>query len=318
VTPVTWRPGATPDVLRLRAGLLARTRTFFAARGVLEVQTPVLGRHGVTDVHIETIGVPLAGHTWHLQSSPEYAMKRLLAAGSGDIYQVGPAFRHGEAGRLHNPEFTLLEWYRVGCTLDALVDETLALLAALLDRPATASRRSYRQLFDGAFGVDAFAAAPRLAAAAREAGLAPSPAVAADAGMLRDLLYDTAVSVLGAGLHVIVDFPVAAAALARVEPAADGTPVARRFEVIADGIEIANGYDELTDAVEQRRRFEADAAARARAGAASRDIDERLLAALASGLPRCAGVAVGFDRVVLIAAGAGSLDSVLAFSHARA
>lgn len=299
--------------------MLSLARAFFAERSVLEVQTPVLARHGVTDIHIETIPVPMGNAQWHLQSSPEYAMKRLLAAGSGDIYQIGPAFRAGEAGRRHNPEFTLLEWYRIGFSLAALIDETLSLLRALLDQPgAAATSRSYRRLFADVFGVDALADNAALAAAARNAGLTPTDAVASNTADLRDLMYDAATTALGGGLHVVTDFPAAAAALARIVRDDAGTPVAQRFEVIVDGVEVANGYDELTVADEQRARFEADVQARREATLPARTIDERLLAAMTAGMPRCAGVALGLDRVLMLATGAASLDEVLAFSHSRA
>jgi lysyl-tRNA synthetase class 2 len=313
-----WRPAAGLDVLRLRAALLARTRAFFAARGVLEVETPVLAQATVTDLHLASLETRIAGQSgrYYLQTSPEYAMKRLLAAGSGDIYQVCKVFRDRESGRHHNPEFTLIEWYRLGMDHHALMDEVAALLSELLGpRLAAPSERiTYREAFGRVLGLDPFAASPAaLAALAEErTGIRAGP-LAADRDACLDLLMGAIVGpTLGRNrLTFVHGYPASQAALARV--LAGAPPVAARFEAYAAGQELCNGFHELGDAVEQRRRFEADRAERARRDLPVPPLDERLLAALAAGLPDAAGVAVGFDRVVMLAAGKDSLREVLAF-----
>jgi lysyl-tRNA synthetase class 2 len=328
-----WRPTAPLGNLRRRAEILAGIRAFFARRGVLEVETPALSAATVTDLHLASLETrssfrgpsgppgPSGPATLYLQTSPEFAMKRLLAAGSGPIYQIGKAFRDGESGRRHNPEFTLLEWYRPGFDHLALMDEVEALLAEVLGTPR-AERWTYGALFRDRLGVDPHeATAADLAAAARRAGLDPGggPGSAAlDREDLLHLLMGLALEpTLGRGRPSFVhDFPASQAALARVRPGPP--PVAERFEVFIEGVELANGFHELSDPVEQRRRFEADLARRRERGLPEPPIDERLLAALAAGLPACAGVALGVDRLVMLAVGAASLDEVLAFPIDRA
>jgi lysyl-tRNA synthetase class 2 len=316
--PTEWRPAAGLDVLRLRAALLARTRAFFAARGVLEVETPVLARATVTDLHLASLETRIAGQSgrYYLQTSPEYAMKRLLAAGSGDIYQVCKVFRDRESGRHHNPEFTLIEWYRLGMDHQALMDEVAALLAELLGPRLAAppEKITYREAFVRVLGLDPFAAsATALAALAEERTGIRAGALAADRDACLELLMGAIVGpALGRNrLTFVHGYPASQAALARV--VAGTPPVAARFEAYAAGQELCNGFHELGDAVEQRRRFEADRAERARRDLPVPPLDERLLAALAAGLPDAAGVAVGFDRVVMLAAGKDSLREVLAF-----
>jgi lysyl-tRNA synthetase class 2 len=317
-----WRPTADLAVLRLRAGLLAAVRAFFAARGVLEVETPVLGAATVTDPHLSSLATTSGAY---LQTSPEYPMKRLLAAGSGPIFQLARSFREGEAGRRHNPEFTLLEWYRPGFDHHRLMDEVEELLEALLGErfPAGgALRLTYAEAFRRHAGVDPFAdPTERLADAARSAAGGQVPDLEGDRDAWLDLLMATAVE---PGLDLerptfVHDFPVSQAALARVrEPAAGVPPVADRFELFAAGMELANGFHELADPAEQRRRFERDLALRRARGLPEPPVDERLLAALEAGLPDCAGVALGFDRLVMVAAGAGAIEEVLAFPAGRA
>jgi lysyl-tRNA synthetase class 2 len=348
-----WRPSASLETLRLRARLLAAVRAFFAGRGVLEVETPCLGAATVTDPHLHSLvtaprgdftggrGAEGSGRPLFLQTSPEYAMKRLLAAGSGSIYQLARAFRDGEAGRRHNPEFTLLEWYRPGFDHHRLMDEVEELLAATLgaERPAErpidarpggagpAERLTYAEAFRRHAGVDPFAdPVRRLAEAAREAAGGAVPELGDDRDAWLDLLMATAVERrLGwdgdrARPTFVHDFPASQAALARVrEPLPEGGPaVAERFELFVAGMELANGFHELADPAEQRRRFETDLARRRAAGLPEPPIDERLLAALVAGLPDCAGVALGFDRLVMLAAGARSIEEVLAFPVDRA
>ncbi len=250
-------------------------------------------------------------------------MKRLLAAGSGSpgsgpIYQIAKAFRGGEAGRLHNPEFTILEWYRPGWDHHALLDEVEELLSQVLGTGA-AERVSYGELFERHLGVDAHCDPPeRLREAAAGAGLDVAGLDGADRDTWLQLLLALGVEPrLGRGRPTfVVDFPASQAALARLRPGE--VPVAERFEVYVEGIELANGFHELTDAAEQRRRFEQDLAHRRERGLPETPIDERLLAALAAGLPDCAGVALGVDRLVMLSTGASRLAEVVAFPIERA
>jgi elongation factor P--(R)-beta-lysine ligase len=264
---------ATLETLRLRAEMLARVRAFFAARGVLEVETPLLSPAAASDPALESIAAHVGslGAIRYLHTSPELAMKRLLASGAGDIYQICAVFRDGEIGRWHQPEFTMLEWYRLGFDDDRLMDEVEALGVDVppgLDDDA---------LLDLAFAVGVAPALPREA------------------------------------WTFVHEFPASQAALARIKPSHPA--VAARFELFASGLELANGFAELTDAREQRRRFEADREVRRTRGLPLNPIDEDFLAALEQGLPECAGVALGFDRLVAVAAGLPSLAEAVAFAH---
>jgi elongation factor P--(R)-beta-lysine ligase len=313
---VSWEPAAGLGALRRRAEVLARIRTFFASRNVLEVETPVLAAAGGTDVHLAPLHTYLAdGRRLYLQTSPEFAMKRLLAAGSGPIYQLGRAFRDGEVGRRHNPEFTMLEWYRPGWDHHALMDEVDALLAEVLGT-APGERLSYREALRHHAGFDPFATADgELRERAAGLGLAADD-VDRD-GCLSLILGAVVEPRLGRGRPTfVIDFPASQAALARIRQG--DPPLAERFEAYVEGVEIANGYHELTDPGEQRRRFEADLAERRRRGLPDVPLDERLLAALEHGLPDCAGVALGVDRLVMLACGASSLAEVMAFPIDRA
>lgn len=314
-----WRPSADARALRLRARLLARIREFFAARGVLEVETPLLAHAGASDPQIASLSCTCAAAgRLYLQTSPEFAMKRLLAAGSGPIYQICKAFREGESGRLHNPEFTLLEWYRPGFDHFHLMDELEALAECLLGPGPAALRLTYREAFIAHAGVDPFVLdLASLHARAEAAGLVADAEGAADRDLLLEFLFSHVVQpALGAGRVFVYHYPASQAALARVHPGPP--PVAERFELFVDGIELANGYHELADAAEQRGRFTADERIRARRGLPAMPADERLIAALAHGLPDCAGVAVGLDRLFMIAAGAARMDAVMAFPTSRA
>lgn len=321
----SWRPSASIENLRRRAEILAAVRLFFDRRGVLEVETPVLSAAAVTDPHIESLcteyrgpGAPADGRLW-LHTSPEYAMKRLLAAGSGSIYQIARVFRAGERGRRHNPEFTLVEWYRVGFDHHRLMSEVAELADAILgQRPR--EYLSYREAFLRHAGVDPWCAAVGELAACAERHGVPLPALdeeERDAWL--DLLLSEVVSPrLGRGRYSFVyDFPASQAALARLRQDEEGVAVGERFELFIDGIEIANGYHELSDAAEQAQRFEAEASRRRRAGRPLGEIDSRLLAALEAGLPECAGVALGLDRLVMLAVAATSIDEVIAFPVER-
>ncbi|MCG6658678.1 EF-P lysine aminoacylase GenX [Halomonas campisalis] len=323
-----WRPTASIETLRERARLLAEVRAFFAARGVLEVETPVLGHGGSTDVHLASLcaeaTTPAGRERLWLQTSPEFHMKRLLAAGSGPIFQLARSFRDGEVGRRHNLEFTMLEWYRPGFSLDALIDETAELVGAVLgpelgEEAGPLRRRRYRELFREHLGLDPFheplPALRRLAAERGGLDMTDSP---------RDACLDLLISLeieptLGRdGLDVVVDYPASQAALARRHrDPEDGEWVASRFEVYRAGLELANGYDELTDAQEQRARFAADNAERRAAGLPEVDVDARLLAALEHGMPAGSGVALGLDRLIQLALGKQSVAEVMAFATPR-
>ena len=315
-----WQPTASIENLKLRAALLAKLRQFFAARGILEVDTPALSRAGATDRHIRSFRVEDGhGGALYLHTSPEFPMKRLLAAGSGDIWQLGKVFRGGEAGRTHNPEFTMLEWYRLGYDHHRLMAEVAELVSTLVPGRGAPDYLSYREAFRRHAGLDPFTASGRDCRAVMErSGRHPPAESELDMDGWLDLLAGELVyPALGkGGLTFIYDYPASQAALARVRPG--DPPLAERFEAFMDGMELANGFHELTDAVEQRRRFEADRTYRREQGLMDVPMDQRLLAALEHGLPGCAGVAVGFDRLVMIMAGARSIDEVMAFPSSRA
>lgn len=314
--------------MRMRAQLLARMRDYFSRAGVLEVDTPALSHAAVTAPQLASFEVrchlPGAGQDerCYLHTSPEFPMKRLLAAGSGSIYQISKVFRDGEAGRLHNPEFTLLEWYRGGFDHLDLMDDVERLLRRVLAGIlplASVQHWTWCDLMREFAGIDPFAAdARQLQALLRDRhGIEP----AGLQGMDRDAWLDLAMTHvveprLGPGLVFVRDYPASQAALARVRP---GTPpLASRFEVYLNGVELANGFHELGDAAEQRRRFEAENIRRGQDGLPRMPVDERLLAALAAGLPDCAGVALGVDRLLMLACGATRIDAVLAFPFATA
>lgn len=302
--------------------MLAGIRQFFAARGLLEVETPLLCSTTGTDpqlafFHSEFLAPP-ARQRLYLQTSPEFAMKRLLAAGSGSIYQICKAFRNGESGRLHNPEFTILEWYRVGFDLPALMTEVAELLQQLLAAvyPRLMIRQvAYGRLFADVTGLDAFgfdAGAYREYADTHgftEAGILCGD----DHGLWLDFLFSHCLqpAMQQNVLYLVHDYPAIQSSLARIRP---GEPqVAERFEVFIAGVELGNGFFELADAEEQARRFDAEIACRRERGLPPVSKDHRLLAALSAGLPDCSGVAIGLDRLLMLAAGATEIHSILAF-----
>jgi elongation factor P--(R)-beta-lysine ligase len=314
-----WRPGASIDTLRRRAAILARIRAFFAGRGVLEVDTPQLYPATATDPLLGSISAcPFDdADPWYLQTSPEFAMKRLLAAGSGPVYQLAHAFRRGECGPRHNPEFTMLEWYRPGFDLPLLIAEVVELVTLLIgERPLR--EESWGRLFERHVGVDPFATSDDALRALAAANGADS------SGWTREDLLDLLFSMLvepGLGrdcLHVVSGFPAERASLARLTRDESGNAVADRFELFIDGLEIANGYNELGDAEELRLRMAADNRLRRDAGSAPCAADEKLLAAMRHGLPDCAGVALGVDRLIMIALGIPRIDQVIAFSATHA
>ena len=314
-----WRPSAGLAALRERAQVLAMIREFFAARAVFEIETPLLGQFTVTEPAIDSVQVSWQAGHGYLQTSPEYAMKRLLAAGAGDIFQICKVFRDGERGARHNLEFTMLEWYRCGLSWPDFIDECVTLLQQLLNRATAAQHWTFRRLLQAATGVDPFTATANdlTAALARHQITVEQPALLPSSAIL-DLLYDFALHAIGPGIHTVSAFPPAAAALARLAIDADGFTVAQRCELIVDGIEVGNGYHELTDAAEQGQRFAADQARRRTVQLADVAADTRLLAALDAGLPDCCGMAIGLDRVLMCRLGVSHIDDVLAFPVARA
>ena len=319
-----WKPTANLKALRLRADLYALVRRFFAERGVLEVETPVLSSAGNTDPNIESFALRFDGPrsagdaTRWLRTSPEFPLKRLLAAGVGDCYELGRVFRTGEAGKRHNPEFTMLEWYRVGMDHHQLMDEVSELLKAALTlagRRATVRDTSFRQLYQDKFGFDPMLAPEEeLRSPLQVYGIDP-------AGLTRDDWLDLLMTHLiqptlpANRILLVYDYPASQCALAKVR--AGDPALAERFEVFLGPLEVANGYHELNDAAEQRQRFEADLARRRARPAALPDIDERLLAGLPK-LPACAGVALGVDRLMMALMGTDKISDVLAFPFDRA
>ena len=334
-----WRPSAAIDVIAARARMLSRIRAFFAEQGVMEVETPILSRHGVTDPALESLRLEPTGNggaaPW-LQTSPEFPMKRLLAAGSGPIYQICKVFRDDERGRRHHPEFTLLEWYRPGLSMHALMDEVAALVRCVLKRPdqeqdlepklesdlrpeLAMEQIAYRDLFRSRLGLDPLSAPPE---ALRDGAIrlqvpgAETLELGGD-GWLDLLLSCVLEPELGRDrMSFVYDYPPTQAALARIR---DGAfPVAERFELYIDGMELANGFQELTDAAEQLRRFECDLADRSLKSQVPVPMDDAFLDALAAGMPETAGVALGLDRLLMIDVGATHIDQVLAFPVERA
>ena len=321
-----WRPTASLEMLKLRAQILARVREFFSRSGVLEVETPVLASAAATDPNLDSLSTQYSGpgkRVLYLHTSPEFFMKRLLAAGSGSIFQICKAFRNGEAGRRHNPEFTLLEWYKIGFDHLRIMDEVAELLAYVLDGilPLAAPEKlTYADVFRRHSGIDPHVASTgALAECARRHGVnAPQGLSSDDIDGWRDLILTHVIEPrLGRDrLTLVYDYPASQAALARVRP---GSPsVAERFETYLNGVELANGFHELSDPVEQQQRIERDLAARRAVGFPIVPVDTGLLAALRQGLPDCAGVALGIDRLIMLAADARSLADVIPFSIDRA
>jgi lysyl-tRNA synthetase class 2 len=320
-----WPPAAPPSALRARAILYTRIRRFFASAGVLEVETPIASHAATTAPALASLRTAWCGSRgqaedlW-LQTSPELPMKRMVAAGIGPIYQICKVFRDGERGRLHHPEFSLLEWYRPGWDQRRLMGEVAELVRAALERPALAAEIvTYRDLFRSRLGLDPWTAdEPDLRRTALRQGMEGLEDLALDRDGWLDLLLTHCIEQgLGLGrMTFVCDYPPSQAALARIREGAE--PVAERFELYLEGLELANGFFELTDAAEQRRRFMADLDTREAGGLEALPLDERFLAALAAGMPDTAGVALGLDRLLMIATGSRHIDQVLAFPIERA
>lgn len=317
-----WQPSATLKNLKIRAQIIKQIRDFFAARQVLEVETPVMCHTSVTDPFIQSIPALFQAHPqeqeqrYYLQTSPEYAMKRLLAAGSGAIFQITKAFRQGEVGRFHNPEFSMLEWYRPGFDHHQLMDEMDELLQLILKMGA-AERKTYAELFEAYLKINPHQATlEELAACANVQNIQMADEVTDRDTWLQVLMSECIEPQIGLDRPCFVyDFPASQAALARIQRT--NPPVASRFEVYVKGIELANGFHELQDVNEQRKRFENNLVARNVLGLSELPIDEYFLRALAHGLPDCAGVALGVDRLVMLATQSECIADVLSFEFGR-
>ena len=302
---MSWQPIAPVENLRVRAQILEQIRGFFRERDVLEVQTPVLASTTVTDANIQSISVPGYGF---LQTSPEFHMKRLLAAGMPSCYQIAQAFRDDEQGVWHNPEFTMLEWYRIDFSMQELIQEVKDICDLILG-PSLYRETTVSELLGEVFETDVLELDEKgCLETAREAGLLNCD----DYEDAVDFLVSRAVSVTEETRLVITNYPEHGAALAKIQQKGNRR-FAQRFEFAIDGVEVANGYDELLDADELRQRMLMDNARRKRKGLALIEQDEKLLAAMASGLPKCAGVAVGLDRLVALCLNAHAIDEVIAF-----
>jgi len=353
--PGSFRPTAGIGLLQLRSRLLDFTRAYFRTQGLWEVETPLLSRDIVVDAYLEpfTTWAETSGECrpasrdceLFLQTSPEFAMKRLLASGASSIFQITRAFRQGEIGRLHNPEFTILEWYHVGASYQDEMGFVEKFVCAFFDaatRPSAAGqpaglttapvdkarrllprpfpRSTYDALFQRALGTGVLDKKPaELVQLAYAAGIEPPPGLALDDadGWLNLLLALQAEPELTREPATFVyDYPASQAALARIRPGLP--PIAERFELYLSGVEICNGYQELTDPSELRRRIAVQQELRRREGSRPLPAESRLLAAMEAGLPACSGVALGFDRLLMAAVGASSLADVIAFPFDRA
>jgi len=318
---VDWKPSASIAALRRRAEIINQIRQFFAEREVLEVDTPSLSASAVSDPHLfpfSTDYVPEGAGTvqqLYLHTSPEYPMKRLLAAGSGAIWQLCKVYRNGETGSRHNPEFSMLEWYRPDFDHHRLMDEVDALLQQVLASPP-ARRVTYAAVFAEHTGLNIHRCSDQQLRTLAVERFGFSGELSRDGWL--NLLFSHCVEPLLLEPTIVFAFPASQAALAQVVSGDDVVPSAARFELFIEGMELANGYFELTDAQEQERRFAADQQQRRGLGYAELPLDQPLLAALRSGLPECAGVALGVDRLIMLALGASRIDQVIAFDLARA
>lgn len=318
-----WQPTATFENLQKRARVLKQIRDFFSVKNVLEVETPIMSHTSVTDPFIQSIPALFQAHPkeneqrYYLQTSPEYAMKRLLAAGSGPIYQITKAFRQGEIGRFHNPEFTMIEWYQPHFNHHDLMNEMDELLQLVLGMGA-AERLSYAQLFQTFLHFNPHhATLDELAHCAKSHNIVVEEKITDCDTWLNILMTHLIEPMLGKNRPCFVyDFPASQAALARIQPG--NPPLASRFEVYVQGIELANGFHELQDTHEQRKRFENNLLARRQLGLTELAIDEYFLSALSHGLPDCAGVALGIDRLVMLATDSEKIADVLSFDFTRA
>lgn len=321
-----WRPTATIETLRERAAFFASVRSFFNARQVLEVDTPCLSRSTITDVHIDAFstqweaGLEKASSPLYLQTSPEFYMKRLLAAGSGDIFYLGKCFRNECDSLIHQPEFTMLEWYRCGFDMQLLVDEVKALVTHLLS--IDVEQMTYQRAFNMCLGIDPLnLSAADVDALSAQYGLSEyllnftsnETLLDAKKDALLDVLFSRFVEkeISHNAAVIITHFPASQASLAKLSEDGD---TAERFELYINQVELANGFAELTDSAQQKQRFEKDNEIRRMLGKQQRPIDATFLSALDGGLPECAGVAIGIDRLFMIKQGLASIQRTIPFS----
>jgi lysyl-tRNA synthetase class 2 len=309
---MSWRPTATIENLQQRARIYREIRAFFAERDVLEVETPLLSKTTNPDLQVASMLAHNQGQTLYLQTSPEFAMKRLLAAGSGSIYQICRAFREGEKGRRHHPEFTLLEWYRIGFDYQALMDEMEQLIDELSGGNNVYRRLSYRELLIEYAGIDFLNIELAELRTSCSELISGTNAGELDFDQCLDLLIGLVISPQLEGYLFVYDYPISQAALARAS--SDNPLLAERFELFYNDLELANGFSELTDAGLQRSRFEKDNRLRAAKGLPEYPLDGALLAALESGMPECAGVALGIDRLLMVLLGLDTIDQALSFT----
>ena len=317
-----WRPTCSIEMLRLRAQVLAEIRQFFSEKAVFEVETPLLSHSSGTDPQLDFFTTdycsPPLRQTLFLQTSPEFAMKRLLAAGSGSIYQICKAFRNGESGRFHNPEFTLLEWYRVGFTLHQLMDEISELMIVLFEGRVAlkpTQRVSYQDLFLRTTGLNPLVFSCQDYCAYAWANDMPEAAALCgdDHGLWLDFIFSHKVQPhLGDNaVSIVYGYPACQSSLARIN--ADNPQVVDRVEIFINGIELGNGYYELTDAQEQDRRFDEEQIIRQQKKRPVTVKNKQLITALEAGLPECSGMAIGLDRLLMLLANSATIDGVLNF-----
>ncbi len=310
----SWGPSATMLALRLRSKVYRAVRDFFESRNVLEVETPILGRAAAIDPFIDSLTTAVMGENRYLQTSPEFFLKRLLAANSGDIYSLGKVFRQGESGRRHHPEFTMLEWYRISWDEHQLMDEVADLISVIIPE-LKVSKISYGDVFLEHLNVNPYQASfDQLKTIA-----GPHVDIAFevdDKSSCLDLLMTHCIEpLLPKGLIFIYDYPAEQAALAKLGKNIEGDMVARRFEAYLNGIELANGYFELTDADEQKKRFEKDLDYRKNNNLTDVPYDNQLIEALENGMPECAGVALGIDRLLMSICDVDNIKDVISFSR---
>lgn len=320
----SWQPATTQDVRIARDQLYRQIRAFFQTRGFIEVDPPLLGVSGSSDVHLNSPTLTIDNIRHYLQTSPEFFMKRLLAAGSGPIYALTKSFRQGEQGRHHNLEFTILEWYQPGLDDHSLMQQVSEFIQAILDQQA--DKATYRECFLQATELNPHTATTEdLATFARRnlhvewqvdsRGTGSQDMSSRDLWL--DLIFSHCIQPTLQTATLIYDYPATQAALAKVAENQYGEPVARRFELFCRGIELGNGYWELTDSAEQERRFRADNSHRRKLGLETVVWDNKLVEALRAGLPDCAGIAVGVDRLLMLKTGTDRLEQVLDFPVAK-
>jgi len=320
-----WQPGADPKTLRQRARILQDIRVFFSRRKIIEVQVPLITSSSVTEVHIDSIPVQLQTENAFLHTSPEYPMKRLLAAGMDDCYFLGPVFRQGERGTLHNPEFTMLEWYRLNFSLEQLITEALDLIKSVLQTDVVEKRYAYAEALELFTGLDIYnISIDKIKNVLIDSAIDIPEDMHNELDSYLDLLMSTLVfpklvdvSSKLKQITVIRDYPESQAALAQIHTNKDGQQIAARFEVFVDGLEIANGYQEIQDAELLELRFVNDNKKRKILGKGQMPIDTYLLDAMRAGLPDCSGVALGVDRLVMLALDKSAISEVIAFTQER-